>query len=142
MPYCPNCGYEYEEGIEMCPDCEVETVEYLSEDHFSGEMVEVFSSYSVSEAGMVKELLYNEGIFSAISNEFGASMLGSASADISEVKVFVGDEDEEKARELIEAYIEENPLDEKEDFIICSHCGQKVDEGSENCPYCGEPFED
>ena len=21
MPVCPNCGYEYVEGITICPDC-------------------------------------------------------------------------------------------------------------------------
>jgi len=29
MPYCPKCRYEYREGIEECPDCDVELVEVL-----------------------------------------------------------------------------------------------------------------
>jgi hypothetical protein len=24
MPFCPNCGYEYREGIKLCPDCGLE----------------------------------------------------------------------------------------------------------------------
>jgi len=24
MPYCPQCGFEYEEGVSRCPDCNVE----------------------------------------------------------------------------------------------------------------------
>jgi len=27
MPICPNCEYEYVEGITVCPDCGYELVE-------------------------------------------------------------------------------------------------------------------
>ena len=88
MPYCPVCGYEYEEGVTTCADCEEELVDSLSEDHFNGEMVEVYASFSAAEGGMVKELLYNEGIFSAVSNELGSSIFGSVPSEAGEVKVY------------------------------------------------------
>src|SRR4030042_1563431 len=50
MPFCPQCGYEYEEKVKVCPDCEVKLVDQLLEEHFDGEMVEVFRSFSPAEA--------------------------------------------------------------------------------------------
>jgi len=33
MPFCPNCKYEYEAGVERCPDCGSSLVERLEEPH-------------------------------------------------------------------------------------------------------------
>jgi hypothetical protein len=142
MPFCPVCGYEYEEGIEVCPDDDAKLVDHLTEEHFEGDMVEVYTSFSAAEAGMVKELLYNEGIFSAISNELGSSLFGGIPSSAGEVKVFVGEPDAAKAEELIEAYMEENPLASDEETVTCGHCGAEVDPDQEACPHCGEPFTD
>jgi RNA polymerase subunit RPABC4/transcription elongation factor Spt4 len=38
--------------------------------------------------------------------------------------------------------MEDNPLDEPDEYMVCSHCGARVDEGEEQCPYCGESLED
>ena len=141
MPFCPECGYEYEENVKVCPDCEVKLVDQLLEEHFDGEMVEVYSTFSSAEAGLMKEILYGNGIFSALSNELGSGMWGSAPSEAGEVRVYVSGRDEARARELIQTYLEDNPLTESEDVVVCDHCGAKVDPGEEVCPYCDEPFE-
>ncbi len=141
MPFCPVCGYEYEEGHEYCPDCEVDLVDSLSDEHFEGEMTEVYNSFSVAEAGMLKEMLYNEGIFAATTNEMGSSLMGSTPSEMGEVKIFVSDKDARRARELIEDYIEGNPLETEDEFTICSNCGASIEPAQESCPYCGQPLE-
>lgn len=141
MPYCPVCGYEYEEGVKVCSDCDAELVDELSEDNFEGELAEVFSSFSVAEAGMVKELLHNEGIFAAASNEMGSALLGGTPSSMGEVKVFVSGEHEERAREIIESYLEENPLETEDEYLVCGNCGAKIEDGQEVCPYCGRELE-
>jgi len=142
MPYCPSCGYEYEDGIEICPDCQVELVDALSEEHFEGDMVEVYHAHSSPEAGLVKELLYNEGIFAGLSNEMGSSILGSASSDMGEIKVFVSEQNAETAKELVETYMESNPLEESGDYNICQNCGSQYPSDAETCPFCGQDAEE
>lgn len=141
MPYCPICGYEYEEGIEVCSDCDTELVDKLTEDHFDDELVTVYETFSNAQAGMVKELLYNEGIFAATSNEMGSSIMGGTPSEMGDIRVYVAGKDEGRARELVEAYMEDSPFEEQEDYTVCSQCGAKVDEGEEVCPYCGNTLE-
>ncbi len=141
MPFCPSCGYEYEPDVKVCPDCEAELVSQLTEESFDGKIVEVFGTYSAAEAGMVKELLRQEGIFCALSNELGSGVWGGSLGEESEVKVLVGERDAAKARELIETYLEDNPLEGTDELLICNNCGARINPGEGFCPSCGERFE-
>ncbi len=141
MPFCPTCGKEFQEKIKKCPDCNKRLVEALSDEHFEGEMIEVFGSFSVAEAGLVKELLIDDGMFAALSNEMFGSLYAGVPSLAGEVKVFVSNKDVERSRELIETYIEDNPLEDRDEYFVCDHCGAEVDENERYCPFCGEPFE-
>jgi uncharacterized OB-fold protein len=142
MSFCPKCGYEYEPHVSKCPDCEVELVDELSEESFVDNIVEVFGTYSAAEAGMVKELLLGDGIFCALSNEMGSGVWGGSVGTESEVKVLVNEHQAKKARELIETYLEDNPLEASEENLVCTNCGATVDPTQDFCPSCGERFEE
>ena len=66
MPICPNCNYEYYEGIAICPDCNSPLVdeeslnqyEELSED----EWVLVYTSGDELEVNMMKDILDSAGL--------------------------------------------------------------------------------
>lgn len=142
MPYCPKCGYEYQPGVKVCPDCDEELVDELTEENFDDEIVEVFSTYDFSEAGMVKELLRGEGIFCALSNELGSGLWAGSLGEESEIKVLVNDSDAIKARSIIETYLEDNPVETAGENYVCSNCGSKVSPNDKICPACGERLEE
>ncbi len=141
MSFCPSCGKEYPEKLKQCPDCDEKLVEAFTEEHFDGSIMEVFASFSGAEAGLVKELLLDDGIFATLSNEMFGSLLTGVPSSAGEVKVLVSATDGERAKELIEMYVEDNPLNDPEDFVICDHCSAEVSENDRFCPFCGEKFD-
>jgi predicted nucleic acid-binding Zn-ribbon protein len=71
MPYCPKCGFEYEPGIEKCPDCGSNLVDKLPEEMSSEnvEYVPIRTLPSRLYAEMVQEALKKEGIPSLIKSD-------------------------------------------------------------------------
>jgi len=61
MPYCPNCRYEYVEGIEICSDCEVELVSELPPDEIE-DMVPIYIAEDPTEAAILRSILEEAGI--------------------------------------------------------------------------------
>ena len=91
MPFCPECKYEYVNGIEKCPDCDAELVWELPTElppaevppgfWTSDEAVTVFTAKDGVEAEIVSGLLESAGIHCYATPEVtrwarGASMLG------------------------------------------------------------------
>ncbi|MDQ1318367.1 MAG: hypothetical protein QG588_2027, partial [Candidatus Poribacteria bacterium] len=64
MAYCPNCRAEYIEGVETCPDCQVELVDELPpmEEPEYLDLVELDKVPDEVSGVMMKGILINNGI--------------------------------------------------------------------------------
>ena len=104
MPVCPNCNYEYVEGIVICPDCNVPLVDAselkkypeLSEDDW----VLVYTSFNLIDVDMLKENLESAGIGATVLSQKDSSF--PAPGDLSIVKLMVKKSDVQAALEFIQ----------------------------------------
>jgi hypothetical protein len=104
MPVCPNCKYEYIEGIVICPDCntplvnasELKKYPELSEEDW----VLVYTSFSEIDVDMLKENLESAGIAASILSQKDSSF--PAPGDLSVVKLMVKKSDVQSALEFIQ----------------------------------------
>ena len=77
MPVCPNCKYEYIEGIVICPDCntplvnasELKKYPELSEEDW----VLVYTSFSEIDVDMLRENLESAGIAASVLSQKDSS---------------------------------------------------------------------
>ncbi len=102
MPVCPNCNYEYIEGVTICPDCkvplvdEIEKYPELSEDDW----VLVYTSFSEIDVQLLKGNMESAGIGATILSKKDSSF--PAPGDLSVVKLMVKKSDVSAALEFIQ----------------------------------------
>jgi hypothetical protein len=116
MPICPNCKYEYIQGITICPDCNTKLVDTLELNNFD-ELSEddwalVYTSFSVIDVDMLKEYLESSGIAASILSQKDSSF--PAPGDLSTVKLFVRKADVQEALEFIQT-VKSKSLESGED---------------------------
>lgn len=70
MPTCPNCDYEYVEGVTFCPDCGIPLVEddliTKPEDWTEDNWEVIYTSDKEYEVEMMKDNLESAGITAAV----------------------------------------------------------------------------
>jgi hypothetical protein len=99
---CPNCEYEYVEGIEVCPDC---NEKLISNEEFEGNLLNpkdwiiVYTCSEEYEAEMLKTNLESADIEALVWSQKDRNF--PASGDLSIIKLFVKKKDAEEATAII-----------------------------------------
>jgi hypothetical protein len=107
MPYCPNCTYEYVEGIKECPDCGTILVKELI-DH---EWVIVFTSDKEYEIQMMKDALESAEIETNVLSQKDSSF--PVTGDLAVIKLLVKSEDASSALNYINELKKTKPEEEE-----------------------------
>jgi pentatricopeptide repeat protein len=116
MPFCPNCNYEYVEGILICPDCNQKLVDILELEKFEElsekDWVLIYTSFNEIDIEMIKDNLESAGIStSSISQK---DSVFPVPGNLSLIKLFVKKADVSEALEFIDEMMKKINSDEEE----------------------------
>lgn len=104
MPICPNCDYEYVEGVTFCPDCGIPLVDESlitkPEEWTEKNWEVVYTSGKDYEVEMIKDNLEGAGIPAAILSQADRNF--PAPGDFSIVKLLVRKENVSEALDFIQ----------------------------------------
>jgi len=108
--FCPNCKYEYKEGIKKCPDCGADLVDALEEEEDGGmpdaEVAELCEVKDEIESDVIRGMLMDKGIHSFLRSNllpnsrvtlhfFNPKGFGT---------IIINKEDLEKGKEILQDY--------------------------------------
>ena len=105
MPYCSECGGEFEPEVEVCPDCGLVLFETMPLDNPDADpdagLVEVYTAAGDIEALVIKGLLESDGIMCSLSSDIPHAVLPVEIDGLGAVRISVSDADAERAAQLI-----------------------------------------
>lgn len=107
MPFCPNCTYEYKEGIKVCPDCGTTLVEELV-DH---DWVVVYTSDQEYDVQMMKDALESADIEATILSQKDTNF--PVTGNLAVIKLLVKNEDAASALNLVNEFKKSEPEEEE-----------------------------
>lgn len=121
MPYCPKCRYEYKPAIEICPDCgkklvaklkpkkrkKVESLEISEEEALIEPKLKLlYVTGNLIYANFLKETLKRNGIPCLIKRESMGLIPALVPQSLTDVSIFVREEDFEKSCEIKEQIVD------------------------------------
>ncbi len=116
MPVCPNCTYEYVEGIAICPDCNLTLVDENDLQKFEElsetDWVLVYTSDDELEIGMIKGYTFDDYLDVPIISQKDHNL--PVPGDLSIVKLLVRKSDVKSALTYIQE-VKNNQSDSSEE---------------------------
>jgi hypothetical protein len=116
MAICPNCNYEYVEGVTICPDCGAALVDPESiekqEEWTEKNWEVVYTSDNEYEVEMIKNNFDSAGIISEILVQKDSNF--PAPGDLGVIKLLVRKEDVQAALNYINRIMNKSKEDESE----------------------------
>ncbi len=117
MPVCPNCGYEYVEGITICPDCGSPLMDekyFIKPETWTEENWEViFTSDHEYEIEMLRDNLEGAGIQAAMLSQKDRNF--PTAGDLSVVKLLVHRDDIQNALNFIQQVMNQSDDEPEEE---------------------------
>ncbi len=119
MPVCPNCNYEYIEGVTICPDCNVKLVDEKELKDYEKlnekDWVLVYTSFDELDVEMIKDNLESAGIEVTVFSQKDRSF--PVPGDLSPIKLLVRKSDLQSSLNFIEDLLkksdEENNIEDE-----------------------------
>lgn len=107
MPFCPNCRYEYLEGIKVCPDCNLPLVPELIDENW----VVVYTSDQEYDVQMMMDALESADIDATILSQKDSSF--PVTGDLAVIKLLVKTDDASSAINFINELKNSEPENEE-----------------------------
>ena len=104
MPFCESCRAEYEDGTELCAECNQPLVDALPDSGSPSNMTDVYVCYDGRLAERVAELLVRDGIEVLIRDRTSSAFPTTVGETAMQI-VAVDEASRPRARELIKAAV-------------------------------------